>query len=782
MSQVLPRALHLLFRPGVLVLGTLLAGGGLCLFLVPLFGVPGYELSLALSVGIGLLGGGVGIAAGRQERRMLQGRDPRPRVAVRLDNPLRSVLAAWGAACTVNLLLLAPPLLVSIVQALVSSRCNPLAQIGFFPPLTLPSAALASMAGVFCALLARSRFMAGLLYALLVLGSLVATAWPIVTGPQVFAFNHFLGYLPGPLYDEALTVTPALWWFRAQTLLLSLALWALAAIFLDPREGRLRAPHPRPLAFLLFLAAAAAGGALWDRGPQLGTRMTHSRLEERLGGRRETSHFTLHYPRGKPREEVERLARDLELRHAQLSRFFGQAPEGKLRVYLHRSPQQKRELVGAAATQFAKPWLMELHLHDEAFPHPVLKHELAHLMAAPFGSGPFRVTTQYWLWPNVGVIEGMAVAADDRVEELTLHEWSAGMRRQKLLPDIREMLQPRGFYRAPPSRAYTAAGSFLRYLSETQGSEKLRALYAHGDFRGAYGRSLEELASEWESFLDRQPIDAAALNQALARFRRGSIFVRPCAREVALLSEQAAEYLHSDPERAEALYRRCAEVQPEEHSFRLGQAQALLKAERQDEAARLLAGLWEQVPEQPAIAAEVALVRADLARSMGELDQAREHLLRVLSLNVPGATERAARVKLAALSGGPVGNALWAYFQPGHDEAKAILLREALETDPKNPYLGYLLGRRLAPSAPGLAQSYLDTALAGELPDGLRREAFRLKLETQFRAGDCRGVRQTASRLPPGAGLAALARSWTERCDFEETAFHGPLVPEGPFR
>ncbi|MFP2930318.1 hypothetical protein ACLESO_35005, partial [Pyxidicoccus sp. 3LG] len=65
MRQVLTRALGLLRRPAVLAVVLLLAGGGSALVLVPLFGVPGFELSLALSIATGLLGGGTGIAAGR---------------------------------------------------------------------------------------------------------------------------------------------------------------------------------------------------------------------------------------------------------------------------------------------------------------------------------------------------------------------------------------------------------------------------------------------------------------------------------------------------------------------------------------------------------------------------------------------------------------------------------------------------------------------------------------------------------------------------------------------
>ena len=51
--------------------------------------------------------------------------------------------------------------------------------------------------------------------------------------------------------------------------------------------------------------------------------------------------------------------------------------------------------MGAGGTQFAKPWLGSVHVNDAPFPHPTLKHELAHVAAAAFGSGPFRVTSRW---------------------------------------------------------------------------------------------------------------------------------------------------------------------------------------------------------------------------------------------------------------------------------------------------------------------------------------------------------------------------------------------------
>src|SRR5215218_4883033 len=155
MRQVLLRALALLRRPIVLLLVLLLAGGGSALVALPLFGVPGFELGLALSVGLGLLGGGLGIAAAFQERRLIQGRDPRPRGALRQDGAIGSAWVAVGAALGLCTAVLVPPLLTALLFALLSTACDPFALVGFYPLLTLPSAALAAAAGVFCGFWAR---------------------------------------------------------------------------------------------------------------------------------------------------------------------------------------------------------------------------------------------------------------------------------------------------------------------------------------------------------------------------------------------------------------------------------------------------------------------------------------------------------------------------------------------------------------------------------------------------------------------------------------------------
>jgi tetratricopeptide (TPR) repeat protein len=780
MQQVLVRAIYLLRRPPVILAAAVMVVGGVSLVTVPLFNLPGYELALALSIGTGVFGGVVGATAAFQERRVIQGRNPRPPAAVRRDSAIQAAFLAGSAAIVLNLALLLPAFLASVIHALTSTACDPFAQLGFFPLLPLPSAILASGAGAFSAFATRRKLSATFLYAAFLLGSLGLTLWPVVMGPQAFVYNHFLGYLPGPLYDEALSTGWPLVWFRLQTLLISALLWVFTATMLDMREGRLTRPHLRPAALGLVLVLGAAIVHLERRAPELGFRMTYARLEERLGGLRESEHFRLVYPRGMERLQVDRLIRELEFRHAQLSAFLGGAPRERIRVFLYRSAEEKAALVGAAQTQFAKPWLLETHVDRIRS----LKHELAHVMASPYGTGPFKVTTRYGVWPSMGVVEGLAVAADNPADELTLHQWAAGMRRQSLAPDVRQIIRPQGFFQNAPARAYTLVGSFLRYLAETYGAEKLRALYARGDFESSYGRSLEALATEWEKFLDGLPLDEAQVAQAFARFRQGSLFARPCAREVAAIEAEAAERMASDPAEALRLYRRCAELQPDEPSFQLEQAQALTRLDRGDEATELLKALAAKLESAPALRADVLLAHADIAAQLGRDDEAAALLKTALELRPAGTVDRTARVKLAALQSPTSGKAIFDYLRPGRDEAARLLrLREALDREPDNASLAYLLGRRVQAESPRMAARYLSQALARELPDSLRREALRLKVEALYLAGDCDGVRHEAGQLPDlGAALKARVTEWVERCEFEERTFQGPLSLGEAFR
>lgn len=782
MRQVVFRAIGLLRRPLVWTALLPTAVGGAALVRVPLFGAPGFELSLALAVLLGLFGGLAGIAAGQQESRMIEGRDPRPAGAVRLDRPSASVWVAFCAALLVLVAALVPPFAVSVAYALLSTRCNPFANVAFFPWLTLPSAVIAAAAGVLCGLSSARAWRGILLYLLLVVASAAWTVWPLYAGPQVFAFNFFGGYFPGPLYDEALVLRAPLAWFRLETLLWALGFLALASTFLRMREGRLGRPHLRPLSFSLLVLAGIGIGLIEGHAAPLGLRMNEAYVAEELGGVRETPHFVIHYPAEKPPEQVERMVRDLEFRYAQDSAFLGGAPSGKVRVFVYRSAEQKQALVGAANTQFAKPWQLSLHVNDGPFPQPVVKHELMHVLASAFAPGPFRVT-EHLGWPKMAVVEGVAVAADDPHAELTLHQLAAAMRKEHLAPDLRRLFSPMGFYAAAPSRAYVVAGSFIRFLADHEGKERLQRLYAHGDFLAAYGKPLSSLVDEWEQFLEGVPLTDGDVHRAFDRFRVGSLFTRSCAREVATLAVKAEHLLWADPSRALALYRRCAELQPEEPDFRIGEAEALKRLDRLPEADAVLQALATQVADTPALAAQVALVRADLLWRK-EPARARAALQKTIALQPGPELTRTAQVRLAAIDHPESVDSVKAYFALEHEDLKLWRLQQAVNSHPQDAVGHYLLGRKLALDEVGPeAETNLATARARGLPAEVEHEALRLELLASYLAGDCGRVRTLAKSAPRrNLAFAQTVDEWVERCDFEQTRFGAMLVPKEAFR
>jgi tetratricopeptide (TPR) repeat protein len=707
----------------------------------PVLRIPGYELATGLSLSTVFAGGLLALAFGKYEA---------TRVA---ERPLFEVACAVAAS---TLTLLAPAtvtLLVAIVATALGSKCSPFSTIAFWPLIVLPSAAIVSGVGVWVGLFVRRWPLAIMAWLGVIAVSAAHTGWPIVFGPQVSAWNHLAGFLPGPIYDEELRVPSALVWFRLGSVLIA----AIALLSAARRRG-----DRRPIVRMAQLGLAGLVLALELAGPTLGFRMSDSALMARLGGRTEGPNVVLVHPRGMAPRDVARVLGDLEFRFGQIATFVGGAPEGRVTVWWYRSAELKQKLVGAAHTQFAKPWRREIHVNESGFPHPVVKHELAHALLGPLGAKPFGVTARlFGLSPHVGIIEGMAVAADNPIDDLSLHQWTAAMKKQSMLPDVRTLLEPQGFYSAPASRAYTTAGSFLRWLGETRGPDRLRALYRKGDFEGVYGVPLAELVTSWEQFLDGVALDEQSVNQAFARFRRGSLFDRPCAREVALLTADVGALSVDDAPAALELLARCEALQPEEPGHVLSRASTLRRLGQLEEAATLLEWLLDRVQGAPSTWADAALALADLAITRGDDARAKALLTGIVERQISPSMDRTARVRLHSLEvTGAARTALVKYFANDPEAAQVHWLEQAAIEAPGDAYVAYLLGRKLhqreafAEALPFLDRARSDAAL----PPSLRVEAIRLMLEASYGAGACARI----TSLTPI--LKARAQEWLERC------------------
>jgi hypothetical protein len=548
--------------------------GGLGLAMLPLFGVLGYELALAVAIVGSLAGLDLGAALGRTARRLW--------AAGGRSGP-RAALALAGSGALFALVVVVPPAVIAAVNGLRVPTCDWLFGLRAYGLMPLASAALAGALGALVGVVGGPRRLAAALPYLVWLAIAAAGLSRFLGGPAVFTYTPLVGYFPGNLYDENIRLGAPLLWARLEQLLTVGALTAAVAAVLDGATLRLAR---RPAAWLVMAALGAGAVALRLQGGALGHAIDAGDIQAALAGRRETEHFVIHYARRPAIEaDIDLIAGDHELRYAQVVRALGvtRPRAGKIHSYYFADRDQKARWMGARDVEMAKPWRREIYLTHQAFPHRSLRHEIAHVIAGEFGDPWFSVAARRVLGLplliNPGLIEGIAVAADwpagyDR--GLTPHQQVRAMQELGVEPAVGDVFSLR-FLSLASARGYTAAGSFMRFLLDQHGAARLQALYGSGgDFAAAYGQPLSALVAAWRQHIATVELPAGTAEVMRERFRRTSVFARPCPHAIAARRDRAFA-LAGDGERDRAVVtmRRVCRDAPDEPRHRLELAEIL---------------------------------------------------------------------------------------------------------------------------------------------------------------------------------------------------------------
>jgi hypothetical protein len=527
--------------------------GALCCF-APLVSRLGYEVSFVFALFGSFAAahlGATSVSTTREaaESMLLCTRQPAD-IVMRLC--WRAVSLAW--------LVLLSPLLLLTLNVLRVRNCDYMAGLGFFLALPAISAAIAACTGVIAGLVARRRITASLLGLSIVLASLLWGIYRFYAHPPIFAYDPFAGYFAGTIYDEDVTPRWPFIYARLQQFFWLFSGLTLATGFLDSGSLRCKMSSRRLRPLLLALPLLTAAVLMTRYSGQLGFALDANDIKRELGGVVYTRHFEIIYPRDFDDKTVALLVEDHEFRYAQLAQTFSLAPDQSLRIrsFIFANAEQKRRLMGAARVYIAKPWLKDVYLQHAAFPHPVLKHELAHVFGVLHGDNTFGISLAWrpsaigvpYPHFNVGLIEGLAVAVDWRAfGEITNHQRAAALFRLELAPPI-EQLFGVGFLAHASGRAYGLAGSFCRYLLDRYGFKKLATVYRKaGRFESVYRKSLAQLVSEWRRFIETVPVSKQQLALVKARLRRPSILRRPCPHVVANLRADVRDLLAKGKER-----------------------------------------------------------------------------------------------------------------------------------------------------------------------------------------------------------------------------------------
>lgn len=678
-------------------------------------------------------------------------------------SPGRGPWALFSRALGFNLGLLCFGLLAGLWVEAQEILCDPAEGVGFFLLLCGGNLAFGCALGLLLAPLRARSFLLCLLAGWA--GSFGWILWRLYSQPQIFVYSTVWGYWPGSIYDEAVTLDSRIFGLRAFTLALALGVVALAAAWRAGGRGRWA------LALLLLGLSALA----WERGPSLGWRLDRADVKAALSTQLESAHFSLHLSPRIPARDAQSMLQEHERLYRVLSKIFSRPLPGKIHSYVYKDAAEKSRLMGGDNTQIARPWQREIHIQGAALPHPVLKHELAHIMAAAYASPPLYVPARLGLWPQMGLIEGLAVAADWPGQELSPHDWAQAMQTLRLLPPMAQLMSPTGFWSAASGRAYTASGSFLRYLIDRFGPARVLSAYDRGDLSASLGRPLAALVEDWERFLQARPADPRALARAKLRFMRPSVFSRVCPHEAAQLSREAYGRLRTgDFDRAAQSFARLARYEQGDAGPLLAQAQARLRCRGAGcgegprpadiEAA---ADLLQQAEALPSGARGLSL-KAQLSRARGNWEGAREPLWALSVGPYPLAWRRWAALRLLSLDRPAAVRAL---LFPRVGEARDTGAIEQLATRaPEDGALAYLRGLELkraghpreATALLGRAVERLRAEAAGPLSDeeNARRRA-RLRSLTQTSTASYEGLRRaflrTQARAAPARPAALIA-------------------------
>lgn len=752
----------------ITVLGALATSAlGAVLCFLPGLDAPNYHAAFVSAIGGSLLTGPVGIFAAHRALALRKN----PFVAA-----LRSALPAALA-----------PLALLLMNGVRVRQCDVFSGVAFMLVGPVFSMLWAALFGAAIAVWRPKLRHALPLFYLAFLCWAALDVLHIYRNPSIFAYNPFAGFFSGALYDAVIVIDSRLALYRLNNVAQILTLIAFARATWDPALRRpslarlSRAGFSRVVPFVL---AAAVSLAFWVSRAEIGYEVSRADVKATLGREISDERITLVHDRSIPESEARDLLEAHRFRLEQIEARLGRTFPRRITSYVYASSDQKRRLMGAGQVYIAKPWLDEIHLNRVSHDHPVIRHELAHVVLGLFADPPMHIPTRACIIPQMALVEGAAEAFEWDTGQLSPHEWSAAMRAARRAPDLRSLLGPSGFYNQGSETAYTISGSFVRWVIDRFGIDKLALIYRDGDFEAALGQPIGALVADWERFLDGLSVPDDAAGLATGRFNTPAIHRRPCGLDVARVEAEARELRRlGDRAGARAAYQQVIDWIPEDAQKRRPLVEmAAAAADLERTLGAYVAYTLIPNNRNPVDDAAMTELMADTfaRRALGSPDPAplieRAHRLYASLSEVPQPELRwrNALVKVYLAADLERATHVLPYLLNGRSDD----LQRAADAFPDDPLVDYLVARRVYnerrydEAVPLLARTVATLHGRGQSSEHawapwVHREAARLLAHAHWELGDlaaAEDVFRFVATLTPYGGDRERYLDWAERC------------------
>ncbi|MFO7445275.1 MAG: hypothetical protein R6W90_02865 [Ignavibacteriaceae bacterium] len=422
------------------------------------------------------------------------------------------------------------PFLAGVIKSITGLSCSLTDGILFYIFITCPSVIVGASLGAVSISISKKAPLLRVIILLFIIASIPVAE--IYFNPQIYFYNPLVGFFPGTIYDEGLSVNLKLIVYRLLNVLFfgSLFLLIIKSLY---KENHI------PVKFVLSGGLIVAVLFIY-LSPLFGYSTSEGRLKSELGGKIETQHFIIHYSKQIDEKLIKVSALHHEYYYRELSAFFNLKPKEKITSFVFGSPKQKGKLFGSENADVAKPWLYQVYTTYNNY-NTSLKHEIAHVFSGEFSGGIFKVAGGF----NPALIEGIATAADPVYDENRIDYLAAAAYRYGYKVSIINLFNGFSFFGSVSGLSYVYAGTFTKYLIDNYGIEKFKKVYVDPDFKKVYDKTLTSLEKEFYEYLEGINVKGEE-HTAHYYFGRKSIFQKVCPRYVADRVNEASEYYYNE--------------------------------------------------------------------------------------------------------------------------------------------------------------------------------------------------------------------------------------------
>jgi len=415
------------------------------------------------------------------------------------------------------------PFLIGLGSSIIVSKCPIFDGLLFYMIISIPSFIFGMATGYFSVIILRKY--AFLIFLFFFLLCLSAPLLEFYLNPQIFFYNPVFGYYPGTIYDEDLSPDHILIAYRIFNLAFFIYLVYISQKIYD-KGLRIKA------LVLLSLFITIALFSFFK--PALNFASNKNKLDKSLPKTLNTNSFTIHFPEDFSNSEIEHSGLLHEYYLAQINDFLNIKFKGKIDSYVFKNREQKRMLLGAGNADIAKPWLNQIYLNGSDYA-VTLKHELAHIIGNKFGTTPFKAADNL----NPSMIEGFAMAVENNFQGYPVHYMAKLADSAGYKFPVEKLFAGFNFFSKTSSISYIYSGSFIKYLADTYGVEKIKRIYGNTDFPLIYGKDITALSVEYADFLKEYSIKYN-VSKAQLFFGGSTIFKKFCPRVAASETKKAS--------------------------------------------------------------------------------------------------------------------------------------------------------------------------------------------------------------------------------------------------